>query len=412
MLSRYAARGRSKIPPTSRNRLSSLVSVASTPLQNEDSNPHNHRCYSSSAVVHGPLGDLLEALNSSTIAPVSPTPIALSWNPFGKPAVESAESGNSGGSSEKSFVDATSSSSTSEVKDITEEALEIIENVNQSGAETVSSSLSAADLTSWPHHQLMQFLDFVHVETGIPYWQVIAITTFSFRFAMLPVAISALRNGSRMAHCQPELKVIQERMAADPRAKIGGPKGDPTVQQNYSKQMNAVFQKWGCHPIKSLGPPLLQMPLFMSFFFGCKTMGDYYPGMATGGDYFFHDLTAPDGSGCYVLPLICSFTFLCMIEVGADGMQTAGGDGDAKKKMFKNVFRGLGVLMVPMTMHFPQSVFMYWVTNNFFSLGQTIMLKPEPVKNYFGILKPPASVPGQNNDPMSQVRCCSLSVFY
>ena len=81
-------------------------------------------------------------------------------------------------------------------------------------------------------------------------------------------------------------------------------------------------------------------------------------------------------------------------QVGADGMNTGGGENDPKKAMMKNVFRGLGVAMVPLTMHFPQAVFMYWCTNNTFSLVQTMALKPQPVRDYFGILKPPKPVPG------------------
>ena len=127
-------------------------------------------------------------------------------------------------------------------------------------------------------------------------------------------------------------------MQADPRTK--GPKADPKVNMNYANQMKAVFKKWGTNPMKSLIPPLLQMPIFMSFFFCCKSMGDYYPGLSEGGAYFFHDLTAVDQSGFLVFPLICAGTFLAMIEVGADGMNTTGGaDGDDRKKMMKNVFR-------------------------------------------------------------------------
>ena len=37
-------------------------------------------------------------------------------------------------------------------------------------------------------------------------------------------------------------------------------------------------------------------------------------------------------------------------------------------KLMINVFRALGIVMVPLTMNFPTSVFCYWVTNNTFSL--------------------------------------------
>ena len=37
--------------------------------------------------------------------------------------------------------------------------------------------------------------------------------------------------------------------------------------------------------------------------------------------------------------------------------------------MFKNVMRGLGVCMLPVTYAFPTAVFCYWFTANSFSLG-------------------------------------------
>ena len=63
-------------------------------------------------------------------------------------------------------------------------------------------------------------------------------------------------------------------------------------------------------------------------------------------------------------------------------------------KMFVNVFRGLSVIMVPLTMNFPASLFCYWVTNNLFSLNQTLLLKVPAVKKAFGIWDPPKPVPG------------------
>ena len=52
----------------------------------------------------------------------------------------------------------------------------------------------------------------------------------------------------------------------------------------------------------------------------------------------------------------------------------------------KNVMRGMGVLMVPFTYHFPASVFCYWVSANAFSLGQTVLLNKVPgVREALGV---------------------------
>lgn len=79
-----------------------------------------------------------------------------------------------------------------------------------------------------------------------------------------------------------------------------------------------------------------------------------------------------------------------MIEMGADGMQT----NTDQAKMMKNVFRGLGVLSLGFTSWMPQAVFVYWVTNNTYSLAQTVALKNQNIRDALGIWKPPKPVPG------------------
>lgn len=65
-----------------------------------------------------------------------------------------------------------------------------------------------------------------------------------------------------------------------------------------------------------------------------------------------------------------------------------------KAKIMVNAFRALGIIMVPLTMNFPASVFCYWVTNNTFSLAQTLIFKMDGFKKRFGIWDPPKPVPG------------------
>ena len=39
-----------------------------------------------------------------------------------------------------------------------------------------------------------------------------------------------------------------------------------------------------------------------------------------------------------------------------------------------------------------QGVFVYWITSNFFSLGQSVILKDPAIRNYFGIGSIPLEV--------------------
>ena len=72
--------------------------------------------------------------------------------------------------------------------------------------------------------------------------------------------------------------------------------------------------------------------------------------MTEGGTLWFTDLTVADPY--YLLPIASSAVFLLTVELGAaDGMQ--GQDAQTLSRM-KNIFRALGVAMVPLTASMPQ----------------------------------------------------------
>ncbi len=72
--------------------------------------------------------------------------------------------------------------------------------------------------------------------------------------------------------------------------------------------------------------------------------------MTEGGVAWFTDLTLADPY--YALPIMSSAVFLLTVELGAaDGMQ---GQDEAMLRRMKNIFRAIGVAMVPLTASFPQ----------------------------------------------------------
>jgi membrane protein insertase Oxa1/YidC/SpoIIIJ len=55
--------------------------------------------------------------------------------------------------------------------------------------------------------------------------------------------------------------------------------------------------------------------------------------------------------------------------------------------------------LIPLTATMPQSVFVYWATNNSISICQTLLLKNKDVKKYLEILEPPP--PDPNAPPVT-----------
>jgi len=219
-------------------------------------------------------------------------------------------------------------------------------------------------------------LDFLHLNVGLPWWGAILCGTFVFRLLVFPVMVKGQVNTARLNAVKPELERLQAKM------KDASNYQNPMFKAQAAMEMQKLFQDNRCHPVKSLMSPLIQMPLFISFFLALRNMANLpVESMKTGGTLWFPDLVAADP---YIaLPIIASATMFLAMETGGD---MAGNNEQAKT--MKNVFRGLCVVMVPLTYKFPTAVFMYWVTSNFLSLVQVGVLKIPQVRTYFEIPEP------------------------
>ena len=165
------------------------------------------------------------------------------------------------------------------------------------------STEAISNLGNYPSHYVMQSLEVMHVVTGLPYWATIVVATLGLRTAMLPLAIRTMRNSTRMALLRPELQLIMDRMKNDTSADA-----DPKRQKMYKKQMDALFKKYDAYPMRSLQFPIVQLPIFMSFFFALKSMGDFFPSINEGGILWFSDLSAPDSYA--IFPVITAGSFV------------------------------------------------------------------------------------------------------
>ena len=246
--------------------------------------------------------------------------------------------------------------------------------------DSVNNAAELAELSQWnPAHHMMKIIDNLHMTFDLPYWQAIIILGASLRLFMLPVSIKGMQTAARMQYVKPEMDKLNARMLADPLRVENKPK--------YDAEVKALFAKHNVNPFKQLTVPLLQIPVFFSMFFAIREMGTYYPGFATGGTQWFTDLTAADVT--YALPVVNACLFLTIIELGGESQEYNNSQQNSQQKMMKNIFRAMGVAMVPLTMSFPQGLFVYWVSNGFWSIMQAVTFKNPAVKTYFDIPPPP-----------------------
>jgi YidC/Oxa1 family membrane protein insertase len=240
--------------------------------------------------------------------------------------------------------------------------------------------LSQMNPSTW----VMQLIDSVHTTMSIPYWESILLFTLGVRLALVPLTIKSMRDGATMRLAQPHIAAIQQRMQTDPLAQT-----DLNRQEMYKMEMNEIFTKYQVHPLQTLVAPIVQMPLFLSIFFGIRSMGScgHFPDFSAGGLYWFTDLASKDAT--MILPVANSVLFLALVELGGEmGKQnnaTMTEQQLSQQAIMKNVMRALAVAMVPLTMEMSAGLFVYWTSNTVLTIGQTLVLSQPGVKKSLNI---------------------------
>jgi YidC/Oxa1 family membrane protein insertase len=239
------------------------------------------------------------------------------------------------------------------------------------------AALEAAMEGSWlPTRTLQWVLETVHQSTGLEWWQSIMLTTVGIRAATLPIMLMQIKNTYRLSQARPEVEHLVARLKEEQA------RGNQNATADYQQQVMAVWKKYNCNPLKSMASVFVQAPLFIGFFSALRGLAAAkVPSMVEGGTLWFQDLTVADPT--YALPVISAATFLLMVELNAaDGME---GQTDKMRKRFKNIMRGVAVLIVPFTLDLPAATFMYWSASNLVSLVQSSVLKVPAIKRAVGI---------------------------
>jgi YidC/Oxa1 family membrane protein insertase len=239
------------------------------------------------------------------------------------------------------------------------------------------AALESAMEGAWlPTRTLQWILESVHHGSGLSWWQSIMLTTVGIRAATFPIMLMQIKNTYRLSQARPEIEHLVAHMKEEQA------RGNPNATADYQQQVMRVWKKYNANPLKSMASIFVQAPLLIGFFSALRGLAAAkVPSMVEGGTLWFQDLTVADPT--YALPIISAASFLLMVELNAaDGME---GQTDKMRSRFKNIMRGVAVLIVPFTVDLPAGVFMYWTASNMVSLVQSSVLKIPSVKRKFGI---------------------------
>jgi len=204
---------------------------------------------------------------------------------------------------------------------------------------------------------VVSLLETVHTVSATPWWLTIAGTTVAVRLALSPVMVFTMRRSAAIQQAKPQMEEFQaeikELMSLGQTEK---------AKAQQAKLMQFMREK-GISPFQTLAGPLLQFPVFLSFFFGLRKLVENNTSLATGGLAWFTDLTTIDPT--YVLPVLTASTMFLVMELGAE---SGANQSQTITGPMKNILRGLCVLSIPVTAQFPTALMCYWLPSNVYSL--------------------------------------------
>ena len=184
---------------------------------------------------------------------------------------------------------------------------------------------------------------------GLGWGLAIVGLTLLTRLVMLPLIIRQFRSQREMKLHMPELKRLQAKHK-------GGDK------QELQREMAAYYKAHGINPLASVGPLLLQIPVFISLYLLLRQ--DATNGLfGDGGFLFIPDLTAkPQGAALVGMLAIYLTSQLASSAIATRTLQ----------KSHRGIAMALPLLFAGVIVRFPAGLAVYSITTSLWSLGQQI----------------------------------------
>jgi YidC/Oxa1 family membrane protein insertase len=216
----------------------------------------------------------------------------------------------------------------------------------------------------------------LHDDVGLSWgWSIVGLTVI-VRLLMIPLTIKQIRSMNALRVLQPQVKAIQEKYKED--------------RQRMQQEMMKFYKENQVNPFASCLPLLLQLPVFMSLFFLLN--GDEFKeqvrATAEQGFLFIDDITEP-ATGLVLIVLMVLF-------IGSQMASTMVMSVTADKTQ-QRIMLLLPLVFAALVPSFPAGLLVYWITTNFWTLGQAIVVRkvapPQvPVGGVAGAPQPAAAL--------------------
>jgi YidC/Oxa1 family membrane protein insertase len=210
-------------------------------------------------------------------------------------------------------------------------------------------------------------LQFFHDSAGLSWGMSIIALTVVTRAVLIPLTYKQLKGMRAMQALQPQIKELQEKYKND--------------KQRMQQEMMRFYKENKVNPLASCLPLLAQLPVFITLFYvlrhelppdmGCPEAGHC---AAYGAEFLFiHDLTGKATGG----ELIALLILYVGTQLASGAVMAVTADKSQRMMMFL-----LPLVFVPFILNFPAGLILYWITTNFWTIGQQLVIKrvvPPPV---------------------------------
>jgi YidC/Oxa1 family membrane protein insertase len=198
-------------------------------------------------------------------------------------------------------------------------------------------------------------ITFLHNDVGLSWgWAIVGLTVI-VRLAMVPLTIKQIKSMNALRALQPQMKEIQAKY-----------KGD---RQKMNQAMMRFYQENKVNPFASCLPLLLQLPVFMALFFLLNGNAFKEEVRASGDSrsWLFVNDILEKATGAELVILVVLFIASQMastlvMSVTADKTQ-------------QRIMLLLPLVFAAFIPNFPAGLIVYWITTNFWTLGQQLVVR-------------------------------------
>jgi YidC/Oxa1 family membrane protein insertase len=208
-------------------------------------------------------------------------------------------------------------------------------------------------------------LQFFHDSAGLSWGMSIIALTVCTRAVLLPLTYKQLKGMRALQALQPQLKELQEKYKND--------------KQRLQQEMMRFYKENKVNPLASCIPLIAQLPVFITLFFVLKHELPDDIGCEAGkcgaeaSFWFINDLTDKAAGG----ELIALLILYVGTQLISGMVMSITADKSQRMLMF-----ALPLIFVPFVLSFPSGLILYWITTNFWTIGQQLVIQkvvPPPV---------------------------------